>query len=143
MTDLGLIPALRNIILASAEVTAITDRVIASVFTQDMQLPAVMLYSAYGIPFEAMTCDTGCEISNIRVECAGDTPKEAYDLWVAVNKSLRRNFAPGIYSGHSIVGIFQSDGHTTLQDKRVDGNDEWFFRVIQSFNVSHHIYEAD
>lgn len=142
MSDLGLIPALRNILLADAGVSAITTSIVASTFDEDMPRPCVMLYSAYGVPAEAISCSTGFETSNIRIECAADKPKASYDLWVACNKALRDGFVPGIYSGHSIAGIFQSDGHTTLQDKRVDGTDQWIYRTIQSFNVSHHIYEA-
>lgn len=140
---MSLVPAIRNILLGVPELTALVgDRIMPGVFDEDVEVPAVMMYVPYGEPHDCLSGGIGMETANLRVECVSKIYQQSYEVWSIVNKALSKDFVPGLYTGCSISGIYQTDGHLVIPDRPLDGSDEWIYRTIQSFNVSYHLYEV-
>lgn len=140
---MSLLPAIRSLLLASPDVSsAVGDRVIPGVFDEDVTMPAVMIYVPYGQPYDCLSGGVGMETATLRLEVADKSVQRSYETWLACNKVLSRDFAPGVHYGCSIAGIYQTDGHLVIPDRPLDGSDEWIYRTIQSFNVSYHLYEV-
>jgi hypothetical protein len=131
--------AVRSIIAADASVIALAgNRVCVDFIPEDSTMPAALLYIASEKAEDCLSGFVGFETANVRLECYGETRKQADDLHAAARASL--NGKRGTYNGTRIKSISQATGRMYLVDKPNDGTDHWLFRTVQAFEVSYNSF---
>ena len=136
--------AIRAILVADADVYAtVGERIGPDHFDQSSEMPAIAMWHISGTAYDCMDGGLGFERARVRVECIGDSRAEADSLWVKVNKALTKDLKRGQWGNVQVDSVTQGSGSQHLADRPLDGSENWFYRTIQSFEISYYLYEKE
>ena len=140
--DLGL--AIRSILLADANVVAITNRIYADRMPQSGQAPCVVFSTIYGAAVDCIDGPTGFMQSTVQFECYGNTRAEASQVWGVMNLALCGYRGTVTISGSDDVvirAVAQASAIRHRDDRPITGTDQYRFANVQDLQFSYHVYE--
>ena len=137
----SILPAVVSILKNDAGVQlACSSRVYADVMPEDVEKPAILLYTTSEDAEDCLGGFIGFENARLRIEAYGLTRGSAEDTMESARQAL--NGLIGTFEGVPIKGISQATGKMHVVDIPNDGTDRWQFRTIQSFEISYNSFQG-